>query len=283
MIFYFICIILICIILYLLRKRCTCKKEGFNSTEFPKTIWTFWDDNEIPSFVKCCISSWKKHNPEYKVITVNKETVKDYIKNVNIDEIKFIDSPQRYSDVVRLCLLAEHGGVWCDASTMMQDSLHWLEKELKDKDFVGFYLDGFTSRKEYPVIESWFFACKPKTKFIEEWKKEFLRIEQFDSISDYLTSCKSEIDFQNITMPSYLAIHISAQYVMQKILSTESLKLLKAEDNPYFYLTQVDWNSQKAMENFCKGEVKTSLIKFRSGERKALEKLKYKSCNECTL
>jgi hypothetical protein len=63
--------------------------------------------------------------------------------------------PQRIAEVARLYAIAEHGGIWVDASLLFTQSLDWvleLQRE-QDLEFVGYYLEADTTLPTYPVIE----------------------------------------------------------------------------------------------------------------------------------
>jgi hypothetical protein len=88
-------------------------------------------------------------------------------------------------------------------------------------------------------------------------------------------------DLQNISNPKYLYIHVAAQSVMQTSNVTKSMKFMKAEDGPYKYITNNDWDSVKALEDLCKGHHRTDIIKFRGKERGIL--IKRKDLQDCIL
>ena len=47
---------------------------------------------------------------------------------------------------------------------------------------------------------------------------------------------------------------------------------MKAEDGPFKYLTNNNWDSQISMQKLCNvSELKTPIIKFRGRERKIIE------------
>jgi len=260
------------------------KTEGFRCRpsihRIPPIIWTYWNSDTIPDIVKRCIDSWAYHNPTYEINVVTPANLHDYI-DVNIKDLPFNDSPARESDIVRLLLLEQYGGVWSDAS-ILATAPYPLPEESK-YEFIGYYLDGFTSRPKFPVLESWFFATVPHGQFIKRWKQAFFSLDTFVTVNDAVSYMKHlGVDLQNISNIDYLFIHVAAQYVMQKTPSVlRTMRFIKAEDGPYLYLTQSEWNSRKGLENLCKGNNRTGLIKFRGQERKILEE--EKDLQECVM
>lgn len=223
------------------------KQNDFSgNNRVPKVLWAYWDSEKIPSIVQKCIDGWKQFNPDWKVVVLNKTNLKQYltISDIYINHPNFNDSHARFTDFVRLCVLAEHGGVWIDASIILKERLDkWLFQ--KEAEFAGFYLEQFTTRESSPVIESWFLACQRDSEFMKLWRDEFLSMSTFAHVNDYIDSRrKMGVDFQKISYPDYLAIHVSAQKVLQiDKYPLDRLILYKAEDGPYKYLYDTNWDS----------------------------------------
>jgi hypothetical protein len=275
----------------LLRLSCHHQRENFladmqsDVPTIPKIIWTYWNDgvDSAPKLIKQCIKTWETHNKDYDIRIITQDNYRKFIPNVDILKLKHADSQQRIADFIRCHVLANYGGVWCDASIAMTKSLSWIQR--KHVDFVGYYLESFTSKAEYPVIESWFFACRPKTKFITLWRDELMRLNDFENVSDYVKDIESNTIVDKIAMKEYLAIHLAAQKVLQHYLSKSdmaNLALFKAEDGPLLYLVNGDWESEKALKYLCETNAReTPLVKFRSLERSLLEsKIELNDCIE---
>ena len=241
----------------------------------PKRIWTYWDNPEkIPKTVKMCMEGWKKYNPNYEIVLLTKKNYKGYtiIPEEIANHPNFNDFPARFADLVRCYVLAEHGGVWIDSSIIVKGPIDdWLFP--KYGEFSGFYIDGFTTNKKFPVIENWFFACNKNSKFMKLWRDEFTEIARYPSVEKYIESRKKIIDFQKINDPIYLAMHVSAQKVLQwDEYPTEGLLLKKAEDGPFRYLVDAKWDSEKALDLACMDKrYQTPIMKIRGEERKIIE------------
>lgn len=273
----FICI---CILIAIILCACILSRtsvEGFSQQHtIPAIIWTYWNSTDIPEVVLKCIDSWRHYNPEYEVRVVTPANFKEYV-NVDIKSLSFIDGPARESDTARLLLLEKYGGVWSDASILLTKPYSFSRQS--EFEFIGYYIDGFTSDIRYPVLENWFFATIPKGQFITKWKKAFFMLEDFDSVNDAVEYMKQEeeIDTQKIAtdLLNYLFMHIAAQYVLQnnpELVNT--MKLMKAEDGPFKYISSNGWDTAKALEDLCKGNHKTDIIKFRGGERNLITERK---------
>ena len=236
---------------------------------FPKKIWMYWDNPDVPKIVAKCIRRIKQFNPRDEVVLLTKKTYKGYVTipeelygNPNFTNI--------FSDLVRLWILTEHGGIWVDASTIVNESFDWVFPWYypETKEFSGFYLESVTDKnKLLPIIQSWFLACVKGSSFIRLWRDEFSRIGNFPSVDGYINACiHNGIDMQNNRDPS--AIHVAAQKILQiDRYPLDRLILRKAEDGeiyqgsvyvrfttkiaPFAYLVRAKWDSEKALSSAC--------------------------------
>jgi hypothetical protein len=253
-------------------------------SKIPNIIWTFWEGDKM-DVVEKCIESWKFYNSSYKIIILNKSNYHNYIED-DIDSITHSkDSMARYSDYIRLCVLAKYGGFWLDASIICHNPFTWLHgiQNKLNIELVGYYIDSFTIneyKKCCPVIESWFFACIPNSIYMRDWKNEFLSTKEYDTIDNYLINIdKQKISTQKIDIPNYLAIHVSAQKIMQVNKNKYNMCLFSACNGPYIYLCENEWNSEKAIDKLtnkesCQEYYKYPFIKLRGEERNLVNKNK---------
>ena len=232
----FFLVIIVAVLLGYLYFSYTNREPFSNNSKIPKQIWTYWD-GKIPPFVQKCIESWHTHNPDHKITILNKQNLGLYLpEGIKIDALKRAnDSPARYSDFVRLLVLPTHGGFWMDASIICQKPLDWVHRMHMETDceFVGYYREDFTTVPEYKYVESWFFACIPGSNFAQDWRDEFMRINEYPNVDDYVSDLKSEgIDFQNIPTErlNYLAVYLSAQAIIQRPKSSYNLQLIRSDD-----------------------------------------------------
>lgn len=251
------------------------QKKNYNLV--PRKIWTYWDNpDKLPKAVKLCMESWKKYNPDYEIVLLTKKNYKGYITIP--EEIRnhphFNDSAARFSDLVRLYVLEEHGGIWIDSSVLVKESFdNWLFP--KYGEFAGYYMGSITEDKKYPVLESWFLAANKNSKFIKLWKQEFLEIATFIDIQTYLDSRKKMgVKFQKIRDPHYLVIYIAALKVFQiDNYPLDTLILRDSEEGPFKYLRDALWYPVKAMKLACSDKsYQSPIMKMRSDERNILEK-----------
>lgn len=261
--------ILILFFIVLLTKR-------WNYGMQPKIIWTYWDNpDKLPKTVKICMESWKRYNPEYEIILLTKGNYKKYVTIAEdiASNKNFNDSSARFSDLLRLCVLAEHGGVWIDSSILLKEPFdNWLFP--RPAEFSGFYIESFTKKGLPPVIESWFLACNKNSTFMGLWRDEFLKMAEFPSFREYVFSRRDiGVDYEQIGSPGYLTIHIAAQKILQvDKYPLDSLILRRAEDGPYRYLAENEWDSERALKFACKNKkYQGPIMKMRRDERTFLD------------
>lgn len=268
---------LILIIVWLLWNR---RQDSFTLDEIPKTIWTYWDSDELPEFIQKCINKWKQMNFGWDIKVLNPKNLREYLPDVNIFDFKFADTKPRQSDFVRLHVLAKYGGVWCDASIVPQTSFEWIIDEQKKRgvEFIGYYREGATTLPDYPVIESWFFACTPGSNFVSKWRDELGVMNTLDKEADYKENVISRgVDIQDTPQPDYLNVYLSAQVVMQKQMTVDEIKnslyLLPAEDGPFKHAVENDWDAPKSMQWLCdqKSSELPDMIKIYGNERRAID------------
>ena len=133
-------------------------------------IWQYWEspDGSVPPLVQACLNSVEKYRGgKYKRILLTPENVKDY---VDIPQI-FWDLKEKgkiktafFSDILRTCLLIQHGGLWIDSTVLLTEE---LPSYITDADLFVFQndlkidLDGLN-------MASYFIAAKKDNKILKE-------------------------------------------------------------------------------------------------------------------
>jgi hypothetical protein len=129
-----------------------------SAASMPKTIWFLWLQGleNAPYVVRKCHESWVARNPGWRVVSLDEATLPaaasaDYAGG-NIGRL----SRQHKSDLLRLDLLAHHGGVWADATCFcMQPLDDWLLPRMES----GFF--AFDRPRPNRIISNWFLAAAP--------------------------------------------------------------------------------------------------------------------------
>jgi hypothetical protein len=222
-----------------------------NTRQIPKHIWTFWDSEVLPPFIKKCINTWRIHNPDYKITILNKNNIESYLGRYESNKIinwKYNDSPQRFSDLVRLSILEKYGGIWMDASVVCQKPLNWIHGSC--------VMYSIPELSKDPVLESWFIACTRNNRFIKELNSEFRSV---NSIDEYV----SKVSTNGIDHPNYLLIYVCARKVFHKY--PYDVTILDATKGPYNYHTYGGVSSLLTHD-----QSHQNLLKFRHDDRDKL-------------
>lgn len=93
-----------------------------------KIIWVCWLQGveNAPALVQKCVASIRQYGGEYKVIELTEENIPQYISLPAYIWDKYragIISHTHFSDILRFALLAEKGGIWIDATTLLTGPL----------------------------------------------------------------------------------------------------------------------------------------------------------------
>jgi hypothetical protein len=247
-----------------------------NYNRVPRKIWTYWHYSDpvttLPKTIKMCQESWRKWNPDYEITLL---TRKNYHSYVNIpEEIAnnpiFNEDSKRFEALVALYALAEHGGVWIDAATLLKEPLdNWLFP--KYATLAGFYDDDSLSPLS-AAPELWFLACNKGSRFLKLWRDEFAEIIRFQNIEQYIENRKKiGVDFSS---PKPIdTVHLLAAYKVLQLdkFPTDSF-ILKPKSTVIQHLIKANGDSEKALKLACQNKkYQSPLLHFRAEDLKTLE------------
>jgi len=159
------------------------EKDG-SINPFPNKIWVCWLQgfDNAPVLVKKCMESIKKNSAGREVIEINEENLSTFISFPDHIKTKYKKGKitrTHFSDIIRIALLAEYGGVWIDATV-------YLSAPLPDYIFQSplFCYQSSLLTDGRIKASSWFIAAEAHQKIIletrnilyEYWKrKNFLK------------------------------------------------------------------------------------------------------------
>ena len=131
----------------------------------PKIIHYCWfGRGEKPELAKKCIASWRKSCPDFEIREWNEGNC-DYLSIPFMAEAYAAKKYAFVSDVMRLIVLEQYGGVYFDTDV---EVLRDISPLLDDEGFIGFENDQFVNsgqvmaaKAHHPVIQA----------MIEEYKK----------------------------------------------------------------------------------------------------------------
>ncbi len=151
------------------------------STALPKIVWIFWGQGleQAPDLVKHCVASWRKMNPSWDVRIWAEATAEPLLRKAAIPWERLDTFPLvNKSNILRLRLLTEHGGVWADATTFC---LQPLDEWLPDCMRAGFFC--FRDPGADRLVANWFLASDRDDRLAILWRDAH---EAFWNDRDYL-------------------------------------------------------------------------------------------------
>jgi len=132
-----------------------------------RVIWTCWfqGQDSAPFVVRKCLESWVNRNPDWDVRVLDASSIRKYINlEDHIDLSEQEVTAASLSDIVRILLLNEYGGVWADATSYCNRPLDdWLPGYMP-RDFFAFSDPG-----KYLLLASWFLARGPSDQLVGKW------------------------------------------------------------------------------------------------------------------
>ncbi|MBP1043665.1 capsular polysaccharide synthesis protein [Vagococcus sp. BWB3-3] len=125
-----------------------------------KKIWICWLQGleKAPQIVKVCVKSIKKYYPDYEIILITHDNLQDYVDfptHIFEKRKSGLISDAHYSDLIRIQLLVEHGGIWMDATLFASGRLD--EPLLASDLFV--YRSSFDDKRAI-IASSWLIVAK---------------------------------------------------------------------------------------------------------------------------
>ena len=225
-----------------------------------KTIWLLWLQgwHQAPWLALQVALSWEINNPDWKIQYISLENIRDFVSDIDyiFDLTKNISNPAK-SDIIRLSLLKNHGGVWADSTLLcMQPLDHWLFDALKPSNFWMYHGTGaYMSPLHGPA--SWFIASHKNSYIISQWKKlcdNFWKNNQHTTTYNWL-DCIFHFLFDNdqlfrsswnnvpyLNCEDFAQSHMLAPHHFGTFSNSSTCKQLILQRPPYIIKLLSDWN-----------------------------------------
>jgi hypothetical protein len=130
-----------------------------------KFIWILWLQgwDSAPPVAKACLASWQALNPGWKIRAISLDDVRILLELPDL--LGKAITPASFSDLVRISLLHEYGGIWVDSTLLCRCPLDdWIFPLLNE----GFF--AFSRPCEGRELSSWFLAAeRPAHPLISAW------------------------------------------------------------------------------------------------------------------
>lgn len=222
-------------------------------------IWVCWLQGieNAPELVRKCFYSLKENMPDREIILITEDNINDYVHFPDYIIEKWKKGKITYThitDLLRLELLINYGGIWIDSTVFCSGSN--IPKFMLDSDlfFYQCLKPGRDGHSNY--ISSWFISAKSNNKILcatkelcyEYWKKnnmmwDYFLLHDFISIvlDEYPDEWKKIIPRDNST-PHILLLRLFDKY--DDIL-WDSIKM----QTPFHKLSYKFDNKQLEMKN----------------------------------
>jgi hypothetical protein len=157
--------------------------DNYKRTQYSDKIWQLWYQgyDNAPVIVKKCIESVNEFSNGQEAVLLNEKNIEHYISipgYIYDKKKKGQISNVNFSDLLRACLLAQHGGTWCDSTILLTDT---LKHPMKDSSLFCFS----TTPKDFRGLDnilasSWFIQAQQnhvilktvRNLLLEYWKTE---------------------------------------------------------------------------------------------------------------
>lgn len=129
-----------------------------------KTIWICWLQgwNCAPPVALACRESWRRLNPGWDVRAIDLDWLRCALRLPDLSAKRI--TPTSFSDIARVLLLHEYGGVWVDATLLCRQPLDgWLP----DAAVGGFF--AFDRPGPDRMLSTWFLAADEGNPLVAGW------------------------------------------------------------------------------------------------------------------
>jgi len=161
-----------------LTRRISNPKTPGQMAEFPKFVWTYWDQGKdcAPAIVDKCISSQRLHFGDRHIL-LSDRSLAEYIDIPNyIVEKRHLMTTTHFSDIIRLLILKKYGGTWVDATVFISSSPSDPES--------GFF--AFSRPHDPYFLSSWFLQARANSYIVSKWLSVLLDYwKSHDALIDY--------------------------------------------------------------------------------------------------
>ncbi len=149
------------------------------------SIW-FQGENNAPPIVKACFRSMRR-NLSQELVILDEKTLFEWIslpetiiKKWKAGKIR----PAHFSDICRVELLYQHGGIWLDATDFVTAP---VPQFIENSDFFVF-MAGKNIRGSYSYIQNCFIRSKKGNPLLGIWRNAILKYwEEENSVINYFT------------------------------------------------------------------------------------------------
>lgn len=198
------------------------KKYPENQEECVYICWLQGIEN-APDLVQSCYQSMKYHIKDKKIVVITAENYSQYVSLPDFITEKWkkgIISNTHFSDILRLEILIEHGGIWLDSTVYLTDS---LPSYITDSELFVYRAGWF----DYELVNmgSWLIRSTPNNIILNEtqnllfkyWKTHNYLCQYFLLHLFFKMVCeKYNEEWSNVPYFNQIDQHLLAQEINKK-------------------------------------------------------------------
>jgi len=145
-----------------------------SNASVPRRLWQLWEQgNQTPLPVRNqeAMRQWGRLNQNWHRTVLDKTTVRDMFPELSALFERIPRTVQARSDLLRISLLAAHGGVWADASVVPLMPLDSFVHQAARPS--GFWAWAFTPYEDGHA-DSWFLVAQKNNPLVVRWRDAFI-------------------------------------------------------------------------------------------------------------
>ena len=175
-------------------------------------IFTFWEPKDkIPGYLQLCMKTWKKALPEYEIVILDYQNVKEYLGEQTFHNIICKDmSLPIQADAIRVAILYKFGGIWMDADNIMLNGT--FIKELKNVELA------MIGEDKANIYYIGFIYALSNSRLLKDWLNEIIiSVKEFRQVIYNKNVSKSKkVSFNKITW-NYLGNRIIDENIIKAL------------------------------------------------------------------
>lgn len=171
-----------------------------NPMNINKTVWICWMQGleAAPELIKACVKSVEQHLTDFNIVILTEKNIDQYVDLPGYINKKYIQgkiSRTHYSDILRVAVLCDYGGLWLDATVLCTDG-KFAEHIINLPIFAYKVMNLDINDKEPIVASSWLISSQSNNPIMlltrdllfEYWKennylKHFFLVHLFFSMA----------------------------------------------------------------------------------------------------
>lgn len=225
-----------------------------------KNIFLLWLQGweNAPWLQKKVLESWQINNPNWNIELIDQNNINNYVSDIDyIYDFSKKITPQAKSDIIRLSLLKNYGGIWADSTLLcMQPLDHWVFEAVENSGIWMYHGHGAYLTSDIGPA-SWFIISEKEGDLITKWKKKCDSFWSVNSLTnDYFWMdglfkelITTDMNFKSQWLKTpYLycedkgSAHTLADYNYSMYRDSKEIKELLKNKPPYVIKLSSNWN-----------------------------------------